>query len=564
MRIVRVKLSQDVEDFLENFCHTYAISDRTFVHDVYALVTLKGAGLPDKARTDKLAEHYAKELKLIKDVARAMIAKRTQVLGSMVKTGMFQYFVSGKSVLNDLEFTEQLIVSFKKLHVKLRQSQCMTCPMLSSCDFGRQYSDKVRDITIVVDADYKKKVAPNCPHEPEIELMSQLANSASFMNSLGTPEGQTIANVMNEQAVVEGEPSYGSPDKDPLLSAKEMRELLEAEEEALKASLQFDSDLDHLDFDDDRPDFAGINNGYGSGLGYDAKHTRGNSVYLNPKIIDQIKVTQLAIYQLAMKLEAGLHKNKKGLFAPTENLTPDRKDTQIKSFNDVGKVKKMEHAESEGVFITKLAKKAMQKVQQLMPAGKKQLLYVLVDFSGSMQSYAGVSPILGFINRAALTASFVIALARRVRDDGGMLFFRGFAYGTTPLRFCRTKEQFDALEQFVATAAFNGGGTNIYRALENARDDIMNNRGEISKAEILLITDAQDSFDTNQIKVMRGWFDDIPISTLDTVGGTGSLSGAARCLRELSDNYYKVDPTKNSVASMIDLVGGKKKKKETV
>jgi hypothetical protein len=560
MRVIRLKLSKDVSTFLETYCERYAIADLPFVEDVYALVRLKGNGLPDNARKLKLAEHYAKSEKLIPVVVQAAINKRVQVLRSMATTAVFQFHANGQSSVDDMEFTESLLQSFQKMHLKLRQSQCLTCHLLSQCDFGKQYSEKVKDITQVIDPEYDKKVHSDCPHEPEIEYQQQIGNASGFINSLGTTQGALTLQMVNQQAVTGGAPAYMTPPSAPLLPPAALKQMLQWEAEALRAKLAFDSDMEKFEDDEDF-DSTVVNNGFGKNVNYyNVRHIGGTTVFLNSQLIDKIKMEQLCIYQIAMKLETALAKNKKGAFKPTEELSKDRKQTNIKSINDVSKVQKRELAEDDQVFDAKLRKKALTKVQQIAPSGRKQLLYLLIDFSGSMQSYAGMSNILGFVNRAALAASFCIALSRRVCDDKGMLFARGFAGGVSELRECRTPDQFRSLEAWIADCAFNGGSTNIYNSLKTVRDDIANSRGEISKAEILLITDAQDSFGSSQVGEMRAWFEDIPLNVLDVVGGDSTyLCSAAESLKSLSDNYLKVDPKKNSISAMIDLVGTKKK-----
>lgn len=563
MRTIRLKLSGEVSEFLETFCERYGISDLPFVEDVYALVRTQGNGLPDKARSEKMADFYSVELKLIPLIAKAMINKRVQVLKNMATTAMFQFHAAGKSSLDDMEFTESLLHSFAKMHRKLRQSQCLTCHLLTQCEFGKQYSEKVRDITIVIDPDYEKKMHQDCPHEVEIEYQNQIANAATFVNSLGTPQGAQTLQLANQQSVA---PTAFSPipAKQPILPAAAMLELLKWENEALKSQLEYDTDLTKFELEDNHDDSYVNNNAGKFGHRYGVRHVGGNPVYLDDKFIDNIKVTQLCIFQLALKLEAQLSKNKKGAFKPTEELTKDKKFTNIKSVNDVTKVVKRELADTDDVFMAKLRKKSLTKVQQIQQTGKRQLLYVLVDFSGSMLSYAGFSATLGFLNRAALAASFCIALSRRVCDDKGMIFARGFAGHTSELKTCKNEEQHRAFEQWVADSAFDGHSTRIYEALQVVYNDIKTHKGEISKSEILLITDAEDQFSAKQITEMRSWFEDIPLNVLDVVGGYGGQSAASASLEELADSYLKIDPRQNTVAGMVDLVGGKSKKKAKV
>lgn len=564
MRVIRVKLKSDVRAFLEGFCKRYGISDKNFVEDVYATVRTRGHGLPDKARAERLANYFATAKKTSPIVTKALINKRIQVLREMIKTAVFQNFVAGHSTLNDMEFTESLLAGFKKLHEKIRQSQCLTCMYMSQCDFGKQYGSKVRDITVVIDPDYSKKVHADCPQSPQIELVNQIGAATSFVNGLADdPDAQAsmLAASTSKQGValpVEDQDATG-------ITKDEMEAMLNAEEQAIKAQIQADTDIEKLGADEEdymssiRNDNAGKMSKH-----YDARHTGGQAVILDEANINRLKVSQLMIYELSMKLESMLAKHKKGAFKNTDNLTKERKQENIKSVNDVSKLLPNQHAQDEDVFDVKLVKKQLIKKQQQEPSSKRQLLYILVDVSSSMKSNVGLSKAMGFVTRAALAASFSLALSRRVCDDGGILFARTFTGDAGPLKSCRKKDEHTEFERWMADCAFNGGGTDIFAALHAAHHDITTNKGEISKAEILIITDACDTFDDGQIIQLRKMFDDVALNTLDvTAGDAKNLVNAAKQLNELSDAYMKVDPTRNNLAEMIQLVGTKKKDKVT-
>jgi Mg-chelatase subunit ChlD len=547
MRVIRLKLKPDVKQYIDLFASRARIGDKPFVHDVYALIRLKGAGIPDRARTDALIEHYAKLKKVSSFITKAAINKRVQVLKSIATTAMFQRCVSGKSSLTETEVLESILTTFRKLHAKIQQSQCLTCHLLSNCEFGKAYGDKVKDILVVQDPDYTKKVNPSCPHLPEMEFQNQIGQSAQLINNLGTPDGSS-----SMQAAINND--YSCPINQDMLE-----QMLEAEEEALRSRLEPDSNVEDLDEDPSSSMMPASGQAGKLIKHYDTRHLNG--VHLDAAAIDQLTVANLVIYNLSKVLETMLDKSKKGVFKNDTSLTKHQKFKEISSITDARKVIAKEHANDIDVFDAKLAKKQLIKKQQLRPDEKRQLLYLLVDTSGSMGGQAGLGGAFGFVSRAALAASFSIALSRRVCADGGMLFMRAFSGDTSELRSCRNAEQHKEFEEWIASSDFGGGGTNIPLALKRAYDDITTSSGEISKAEILIVTDAEDSIPQSMITDCDTWFEKVPLNVLDVVG-TGRTTGMASSqMKKFADNYFKIDPTKNSFEGMIDLVGGKKKEK---
>lgn len=564
MRIIRLKLQKEMTEYLETYCSKYSIPDRSFIEDLYSVVVLKGGGLPDQARIDALTAHFATKRKVLPMLVKAMVNKRVQVLRRIITTAIFQNWAKGRSTLSVSEFFESLLQTFKTLNKKIRQAQCLTCGLLKGCQFGKQYSSNVKDITVVVDPDYKKKVDPNCPHLPEMDDMAQLNSAAKFLNDLAesSTSQAAIENANNNGRTLS---ENGSLVKTQSIPPEILKAALEEEEKALRSQLDLDSKVDQMESGEDF-ETSLITSSPGASKSseqdmYNTQHSEGTTVFLDDAKINALKVTDFVIYELSKKLEGLLSKNKKGIFKNSEDLTKQKKTTEIKSVADVSKVVIREHTESDEVFDAKLAKKQLIKNQNLKPKGKKQLLYLLIDTSGSMQTLAGLGGALGLVTRASLCAAFCAALSRRVKEDGGMLFARGFEGNVDVLRDCRTLEQHAVFESWIVNCRFNGGGTDIPRAITQAGKDINENSGDISRAEILIITDAEDNISATHIKELRASLKQVPINVLDVVG-TESAAGS-RCdkqLEILADNYFKVNATETSLEKMINLIGGKKKK----
>jgi uncharacterized protein with von Willebrand factor type A (vWA) domain len=559
MRIIRLKLQKKVEEYISLLPRRFKMTDAMFIQDVYAIVKLRGNGLPDDARVEKIAEHYSKGRKVGITITRIMVKKRKQILKSLSSTALFSSFVKGVLKENELEFTEKLLLTFRKLHRKLRQAQCLSCVFISQCEFGKQYSAKVRNIGIVVDPDYQRKVHQDCPSLPEIEFSNEIFKAAQFANSMAQESNATAM----KNAVGHGEknPLFPGPEN---LTPEEIKEVQESEQKAQEESEEFR--LDELssreDEDDEEEEFiAPIPSSEGSRFNeaYSTSHSGGQGVILDDSLIDRIKMSSLIIYELSQKLEMLLHRKSKLKFKPTEELTRERTTSQIRALTDIPKVIPSQHALPDEVFERKLVKKELVKVQQQEnPKLKKQLLFVLIDSSGSMTSSAGLGGIFGFVTRGALAATFSLALSKRTRDDKGILYIRFFEGKPDKLLSCRTIEEFRNLEDLISECAFDGFSTNIPSAIRTAVADIRAAKDELSKAEILMITDAGDHISPSVQEELRKLLGEIPLNILD-VSGDALSGGATQVLKELSDNYLKVEPGQTTLEKIVNLVGGKKK-----
>jgi uncharacterized protein with von Willebrand factor type A (vWA) domain len=117
----------------------------------------------------------------------------------------------------------------------------------------------------------------------------------------------------------------------------------------------------------------------------------------------------------------------------------------------------------------------------------QKLLYILLDVSRSMtQSMQNGS------SRHVWARGVTMNLLLKATQGEAKYFLRPFDGKPHSMEFATTPQETDRLIDLIYNMAFSGGGTNIYAAFSQAVDDIKTKGGEISQAEILLITDGDD------------------------------------------------------------------------
>lgn len=152
-----------------------------------------------------------------------------------------------------------------------------------------------------------------------------------------------------------------------------------------------------------------------------------------------------------------------------------------------------------------------------------QLLYFLVDGSGSMAGYGAI-----------LTAALVISVIRKGMDRQSRFFLRPFdAEPRKETRADTVPEKHEMIRR-VCQESFSGGGTDILKALQAAADSIRSVRNNDERAEILLITDGGDSFNRQDVYRITG--EDVILHTVN-VGAHLNAS-----LQESSSTFVHLDP----------------------
>jgi hypothetical protein len=561
MRIIRLKLNKPTEVLLVPIAKQFKIADTTFVSDLFALYRLKGNGLPTQERLDSLVAFYAKQKKRNPSIVKSLLSKRKATLGMVSKTGLFQKFVNDG--VDPIEAVERILAVFGKLHRKTRQIQCITCPLLTSCDYGKQYDGKVTNIITVVDPDYKKKVNSSCPHLPSIEGFNEFSAGVEQANSMSEAEK---VNALATNSANPGHPHPQMGQKTTEVTPKEVEKVAEAEAEAQQFEGEEDDQEEVIDDPEQDTDFAAIaqtgtipgSENRPDGDPFNGCFSGNLNQIIDDAFVDKLSGADLLMFQIAQTLDSMLGTHKKGHFNPTAEFTSDKKDTRLKGVAEEHKMLPAQHGLPDEIRNAKLEKGALLKNQHLTPQKKKTALYLLIDCSSSMEELSQVMNGV-FATKAALAATFGLAVVRKVAREGGMVFARFFNTSPGKLHTLRAPADYAVFEAYLSRCTFSGGGTHIPAAISAAAKDIQSASGELAKAEILMITDAQDHVD---VDTTRAQIKTIPLNILDvTPGRSGGYgySSARGSLEVVADNYYKLNGKSVNLEKMVELVGGKKK-----
>jgi uncharacterized protein with von Willebrand factor type A (vWA) domain len=535
MRIIALKLTKETTLLLRDIARNHAKRDIGFVEDLYSLIRLKGAGIPTKSRIQKLCANAAKKASVSPMLLGFLANKRALLFQSIIK---IPYFAAMYKVKNPFNALERFLTYFTKLHNKIRQAQCLTCPLMSQCQFGQQYGSSFVDITYVVDPDFALKVHDDCPELPQIQIVNQMAVATKQMEDM-------IAQMSSGQSQLAQMPPE-------LEEVKKETEALDKEIEP-EADDDLFENLDEEDFDLEEPRAprqASKTLG-GDDMGASVGDFYGHITHPTEKVIDQLSIQNLNIFELGKKFSLALGQTKKNKFKPTAKLDRKQREKQMQSVSDISKIVPAQHGLPEEMFEAKADKKQLKVKENLEEEKERQLLYILIDNSISMDGqFPGAANTM--FSRGTVASVFGIALCRHVLSEGGIVFLRFFATTTTPLREAEKMEDFKTLETILAKAAYNGSGTRILRALSSAAQDIAEgkNRGlKIAKAEVLLITDGEDH--TLTIDNIKAVMKDVEFNVLD-VAGKGA--GDSPAIKATATKYYKVDETEPDITKMVSVV----------
>jgi uncharacterized protein with von Willebrand factor type A (vWA) domain len=436
----------------------------------------------------------------------------------------------------------------RKLGMKVRESQCSSCQFKTNCAFGQQYGEKIYDITKVVDPDYAKSVHPDCPHIPALDFVNTMNDATKTLASLFDP-----ANQQTTQALMQQLKKDSARTGDPINTEASDN----AEKIAEMEGGQFSSDDNVTDPEENKAkDFVPTTvSSRGRGVGYDVGFTADYYVKMQDKMIETLLRTGVEIFDIGRTLASLLSKQETKLKKDTKEQSESRRTDQMRDMSDVAKAEKIEHAMPDEVFDAKTAKKRLNVNREQKPDGKKHLLYLLVDASGSMRTQFLKNP-NAIMSRASLASVLIISLMKKVDSEKGIIYLRYFAGSPGPLIEVRTPDDFKAAMKKIADCEFNGGGTAIGAALACASRDIAQSVGEIKKAEILIITDCDDSLSMRKQDLSGAKLSILDVSgTTDTPNYAGTMNNhAANVLKGIADSYYKADERSLNLKSIVSLI----------
>lgn len=189
----------------------------------------------------------------------------------------------------------------------------------------------------------------------------------------------------------------------------------------------------------------------------------------------------------------------------------------IEDSNELLRVLPTEFIHDDDVFMQKFVKKELQIKDYQARRLKRQVLYLLIDVSGSMRG-----------SRNVYASGVALAFVRQALTEGSTYFLRFFDHGIKQLHTVTNEKEAEKMMDILIRQPYSGGGTSITNAIRTAVKDITSDPEGFEKAEIMLITDGEDSVNLSKNDLKK-------IRLHSTV-----VEGHNKDLEELSNSYVEL------------------------
>jgi uncharacterized protein with von Willebrand factor type A (vWA) domain len=213
----------------------------------------------------------------------------------------------------------------------------------------------------------------------------------------------------------------------------------------------------------------------------------GNILELIDKISKKLSDRELEIFYVARKKEATeLYRRDEVLESvpfPDDEMTIKNLDNPM----EILKLVPTQYAYDDDIFMQKLIKKELLIRDYQARRLKRQALYLLIDVSGSMSGMKNV-----------YACGVALAFVRQAITEGSTYFLRFFDDSPHDLQKVTTKEEAEKMSEILIKQPFSGGGTSIQSAIGRAVDDITKSPEDFEKAEIMVISDGEDTVNLNK------------------------------------------------------------------
>ena len=171
----------------------------------------------------------------------------------------------------------------------------------------------------------------------------------------------------------------------------------------------------------------------------------------------------------------------------------DWRITNMKTLSDLPKTLLHQFLYPNEVFDKMMIDRDLKVKQYQSRRKKKQVLYLLIDGSGSMDELKQIT-----------ACGIAIAYIRKAIEEGSYYFFRFFDNDTFDLHTITNEQEAIEAINYLLDNPYSGGGTSIDNAIETAIKDISDpkkfkqdskdrNKNLYDRADILIITDGEDS-----------------------------------------------------------------------
>jgi uncharacterized protein with von Willebrand factor type A (vWA) domain len=377
-------------------------------------------------------------------------------------------------------------------------------------------------------------------------FLKDFSQSLLFQNlkAKATPEEATLMVLKLLQAANDAVKQRPSADKEPQGSAEEMSDILEvasdladcmnSETDAAMLSALAKGAASKLDTGalKDKQRSQGTQAGKGSGPLQRIDHLLDAVIDAYKRVMANKGTSEM--FNLARKFRYAAKRSRGEDYEFTDELTADVETRQMDHVSEIRHVLPTELALPDELFYLKLAKRELLVERHVQRITQSAVLHILLDVSMSMAGEAGI-----------IANAITMAFLKSYMDSGDKFLMRFFDGGQHSLMQAFDDESMRYVTSRVATFGFSGSGTKIQNAVVCACEDIARFRDvgdkEFGEAEILLITDGEDSADASVLKEAL----ELSGTKLNTILITGKVDrdriASYEPLLEASTKFFDVD-----------------------
>lgn len=239
---------------------------------------------------------------------------------------------------------------------------------------------------------------------------------------------------------------------------------------------------------------------------------------------DTLQIFNVAATQQEIKFDLQATNEREPVEYPTSDMEP----TFITDPSQLIHIMPDQLMQEPEQFYTNLASGNLQMVQAYERRRKQQVLEIVRDVSGSMDTQMANG-----MSRHVWARGVTISQLMQAMKGDAKYLHRSFDGAPHPLQRATNQAEAAALVSSVLNTTTTGGGTNIPGAIEQATQDIRSLGGDLGRAAILLISDGEDSsIDAAAIKALLG--NDIQLHVVMIGSDNASL-------REIAATYRRFE-----------------------
>ena len=276
----------------------------------------------------------------------------------------------------------------------------------------------------------------------------------------------------------------------------------------------------------------------------------------NLKKMPQWKVNALV---LSLKFKNSMEDNAKGVMSKS-NIPGDRISIEkMNSSADIMKVLPSQEGLPQDLFHYKFSKNDLVIRQWNNKTDRKQVMYMVIDSSTSMQEV-----VKGNATKASWATAVALAYLNRVTDSGDRFYVRFYAGNPHIMIKATNRKEAQKAIHILLRCDFDGCSTNTVRALDVSLGDILDRDSEVKEkdCQMLLITDGEDSGLTNPLWMksflkQKGKIELHSVALVNNRVGTDTHDGSKikKDLIDISNSVWEIgELSSNKTVDLISVV----------